>query len=236
MYASGAGWFWIGVAHVHRHRGVGGRLYDRIEERLRRSGAHRIETTPSDTDGRSFLLARGFQVANVIRNSELDPRTVPPPAPRSDARTLSLAEAREDAEALFTLYSEAREDVPSASPRTSWTYDEWRTETIDSPLIDPDASMVVMENDEPVALAWLYSDREGQRAGALMAATRRDRRGRGLATLAKIESARRAAALGVTRILTNNDLANHPMLAINRKLGFTPTAVVESFSKDLEVG
>ncbi len=64
-----------------------------------------------------------------------------------------------------------------------------------------------------------------------MAATRRDRRGRGLATLAKIEPARRAAALGITRIVTSNDLENAPMLAVNRRLGFTETAVVESFVK-----
>jgi len=111
-------------------------------------------------------------------------------------------------------------------------FDEWRAQTIDSPLIDLDASVVVFENDEPVALAWLYSDREGRRAEALMAATRRDRRGRGLATLAKIESAQRAAQLG-TRILTSNDLDDAPMLAINRKLGFAETAVVESFTKSL---
>ena len=66
-----------------------------------------------------------------------------------------------------------------------------------------------------------------------MAATRRDRRGRGLATLAKVESARRAASLGITRIVTSNDLANAPMLAVNRKLGFTATATVESFAKTL---
>jgi RimJ/RimL family protein N-acetyltransferase len=66
-----------------------------------------------------------------------------------------------------------------------------------------------------------------------MAATQRDRRGQGLATLAKIESSRRAAALGITRILTSNDRENEPMLAINCKLGFRVTGVVESFAKPL---
>jgi len=67
----------------------------------------------------------------------------------------------------------------------------------------------------------------------LMTATRRDRRGRGLATLAKTASARRAARLGITRIVTGNDRANAPMLAVNRRLGFTETVVVESFAKQL---
>src|SRR4029077_7608252 len=56
---------------------------------------------------------------------------------------------------------------------------------------------------------------------------------RGLATLAKAESSYRAARLGITRIVTSNDLDNAPMLAINRKLGFAETAVIESYAKRL---
>ena len=233
-YESGEGWFWIGVEHSHRGRGIGGRLYKHIETRLGALGATRIETTPNDEDGRRFLLARDFEVANIVRNSELDPRTVPPPPqPPQGIRVTALSEAGDHAHELFRLYVDARADVPSAIPRAPWTFEEWRAETIDSPLVDEDASVVVFENDEPVALAWLYSDREGRRAEALMAATRRDHRGRGLATLAKAESSYRAARLGITRIVTGNDLENAAMLAINRKLGFTETAVVESYAKHL---
>ena len=90
---------------------------------------------------------------------------------------------------------------------------------------------MVLEGGEPVSLAWLHSDRQGGRGETLMAATRRDRRGRGLATLAKIHSTRRAAALGITRIITSNDTDNRPMLTINDRLGYTPTVVVESYAK-----
>ncbi len=234
IYSSGDGWFWIGVERPQRKRGLGARLYERIEARLRTLSASRLTTAPNDEEGRRFLLARGFELANVVRNSELDPRTVAPPPPlAAGIRVLPLGEALQHAEELFRLYGEARADVPSATPRPPWTLSEWRSETIESPLIDLDASVVVFEDDEPVALAWLYSDRTGHRAEALMAATRRDRRGRGLATLAKTESARRAASLGITRILTSNDIDNAPMLAVNHKLGFEDTAVVESFRKDL---
>ena len=134
---------------------------------------------------------------------------------------------------LFALYDQGRNDVPSQTPRTSWSHSEWRAETLDHPLIDLDASVVVLEHGQPVSLAWLYTDLEGHRSETLMATTRRDRRGRGFATLAKIESTRRAAELGVTRILTGNDVENAPMLAINDKLGYTPTVVVESYAKTL---
>lgn len=66
-----------------------------------------------------------------------------------------------------------------------------------------------------------------------MTATRRNRRGRGLATLAKAASVSRAAELGITRVVTGNDRGNEAMLAINRRLGFTETAVLESFAKQL---
>lgn len=76
----------------------------------------------------------------------------------------------------------------------------------------------------------------GGRAETLMAATRRDRRGRGFAMLAKIHSTRRAAALGITRLLTGNDVGNVPILAINDRLGYKPTVVIESFAKPLASG
>ena len=234
VYASGAGWFWVGVEETCRRRGLGDTLYAQIESRLRAAGATLLETTPNDADGRGFLASRGFEVSSVVRHSELDPRSVPPPAPPPHGiRVRSLAESLDHLDALFRLYGEARADVPSSSPRRPWTLAEWRAETVDSPLIDVEASVVVFDDDEPAALAWLYSDRVGQRAETLMAGTRRDRRGRGLATLAKIESSRRAAALGIARILTANDLDNASMLAINHRLGFVESAVVESFVKHL---
>jgi len=233
VYDSGAGWCWAGVDASSRRRGIGAELYRRIESRLAGLGATRLETTPNDDDGRAFLLARGFRVANVVRASELDPRTVTAPAVQAGVEVVPLGAALRHSEALFRLYDDARRDVPSETPRPTWTLDEWRTETIDSPLIDLDASVVLLERHEPVAIAWLYSDREGHRAEMLMTATRRDRRGRGLATLAKTASARRAARLGITRIVTGNDRANAPMLAVNRRLGFTETVVVESFAKQL---
>jgi len=234
LYESGCGWFWIGVQPDARGLGIGTAVYGHIEKRLRDLGASRLETTPNDENGRRFLVKRGFAVATTVRVSELDPRSVPT-APKLPAgvRVVPLRHVLEQAEALFDLYSQARADVPSLTPRTAWSAAEWRAETLDNPLLDLDASVVVLEGEEPVALAWLYSDREGGRAETLMAATRRDRRGRGLATLAKVESTRLAAQLGITRIVTGNDLDNAPMLAINRNLGYRPTVTIESLSKSL---
>ncbi len=50
-------------------------------------------------------------------------------------------------------------------------------------------------------------------------------RGRGLGLLVKQRSLAQAAAAGITRVMTQNDETNAPMLAINRKLGYTPLSV-----------
>lgn len=237
LYQSGAGWFWIGVQPLVRRQGVGSAVYDHIEARLRDQGARRIETTPNDEQGRRFLVSRGFEVSATVRVSEIDPRDLAPaPPPPPGFQVVALRDAIDLAERLFELYGDARSDVPSQEPRPPWTLAEWRAETLDHPLLDLDASVVVLEGREPVSLAWLYSDREGGRAETLMTATRRDRRGRGLASLAKLHSTERAATLGITRILTGNDVDNRPMRAINDRLGFTPTVVIESFAKVLVGG
>jgi len=233
LYESGIGWLGILVLPAHRGRGIGGRIYERVESRLRGLGATRLETAASDEDGRRFLLARGFAVTNVMRRSELDPGTLEPVEAPPGVDVVPLRDLADRAEDLYRLYAETRADIPSREPRTPWTFEEWRSQTLELPLLDHDASVVVLEGGEPVSFAWLLSDREGGRAETLMAGTRRDRRGQGLVTLAKIESSRRAAALGIRRIVTSNDRENEPMLAINRRLGFRESGVEESFAKQL---
>lgn len=162
VYESGTGWFWIGVQPRSRGRRVGRLVYDHVEARLRGHGANRIETTPSDEQGRLFLTSRGFGVSATVRISEIDPRCVVPAASLPvGVEVVGLREVIDRARTLFELYSQGRADVPSRAPRMAWTYSEWRSETLDHPLIDLDASTVVLEGGEPVSLAWLCSDRQG---------------------------------------------------------------------------
>jgi RimJ/RimL family protein N-acetyltransferase len=49
-------------------------------------------------------------------------------------------------------------------------------------------------------------------------------RGRGLARSVKLASLRWAAAQGLTAVWTTNDETNAPMLAINDRLGYRPSA------------
>jgi hypothetical protein len=49
----------------------------------------------------------------------------------------------------------------------------------------------------------------------------------------KVSSLHRARAAGLRTIMTANDLGNAPMLAVNSKLGFEASIVVEDYEKEV---
>ena len=73
-------------------------------------------------------------------------------------------------------------------------------------------------------LTMIRIDRPSGRAQNNLCGVRRPYRGRGLALLLKSHSLRRAAELGATIALTDNDETNAPMLAVNKRLGYGPFA------------
>lgn len=228
-HGDGSGWFWIGVAPAHRNRGVGRTLYDRIEARLRTLGAPLLRTEINDEDGRAFLLHRGFAATNVMRLQALDLTTADLPEPTVETLPLRAVEI----DSIRELFQQGHADIPSRSPRAPFTDEDFRLTVADYELLDRDASTVALESGRPVAFALVVANHDEGRAGAQMTAVSRDRRGRGLAYQVKLASLRRARELGLRTMLTSNDLENAPMLAVNRKLGFEPSVLVEHFDKTL---
>jgi GNAT superfamily N-acetyltransferase len=224
----GRGWFWVGVAHARRRRGIGGELYGRIEKRLRGLGAPVVGTWANDVDGRAFLERRGFELGNVMRMSTLDLQSADLPEP--SAETVPLREV--DTGSVVGLYLEGRLDIPSARPRGRLSRDEVLRE-LESEVVDRDVSSVLLEHGKPIALALVIADHERRRAGSDFTTVRRDRRRRGLAHAVKLASLRRARDAGLRTMLAANDLENQPMLAVNRRLGFEPTILLENFEKRL---
>jgi GNAT superfamily N-acetyltransferase len=154
LFESGVGWLSGGVLPEHRRRGIGSGLFDRIESRLRGLGAAKLEASATDDAGRRFLVARGFEATNVLHRSELDPRTAQADAAPAGVDVAPLRDVLDRAEELYRLFAECRADVPAVDARTAWTYDEWRVQTLDLSLLDHDASVVLLDADEPVSFAW----------------------------------------------------------------------------------
>ena len=224
IHDDGSGWLWIGVDAAHRRRGIGTALFDRIESRL---GARHLRTSAGDVEGRAFLEHRGFGRTNVSSVLALDLERAELPAPAIDTLPISAV----DIDAIRLLYREGHDDVPSESARAPFTDERFRREVVEAELIDREVSSVVVENGEAVAFTLVLANHEDGRAETQMTAVRRDRRGRGLAYAVKVASLRRARDAGLRTMLTANDLGNAPMLAVNRKLGFTASVVVEDYER-----
>ena len=224
MHADGSGWFWIGVDAAHRRRGIGTALYERIEARL---GSRLLRTSANDEDGRTFLEHRGFVRTNVLSLLVLDLEHADLPDPAVE--TLPVGSI--DIDSIRQLYIDGHDDVRSFSPRAPFTDESFRREIVEAELVDRDVSSVVLEDGQPVAFTIVLANHADGRAETKMTAVRRDRRGRGLAQAVKAGSLQRARAVGLRAMLTTNDHENAAMLAVNRKLGFEASVVVEDYER-----
>jgi GNAT superfamily N-acetyltransferase len=152
----------------------------------------------------------------------VDPRTVTPDPVPDGIRIVPFADL-DDARALYELDTEVSHDIPNEE-FDGLSFEEWRDEFWRSPLIDQDASLVAFVGDDLAALTMIRIDVPSGRAQNNVTGTRQAFRGRGLARLLKTHSLHRAAGLGATIAITDNDESNAPMLAVNTKLGYRPFA------------
>lgn len=206
----------------HQGRGVGRLLFERLAEV---AGPAELSGLVNGDD-RSMAVARhwGFAPEREHRISAVDPRTIPatPPAP-AGLRVAPLADA--GAEAVWSCHCAVAADDPSGLTRRM-TLEEYVATEWHDPLHRADLGRAVLDGDTVVAFSRL--DVAGERAWSSMTGCLPHRRGEGLATLAKSHALHALAAAGVTLCSTGNDRANRPMLAVNDRLGYRPSAAVWS--------
>jgi GNAT superfamily N-acetyltransferase len=223
----GKGRFWIGVLPEHRGHRIGGELYAVVDGYLRDERAWRLRSwVDGDPAGERFLRRRGYERSGADRVSALDLRTVDfSSVPRSGpegVRVVPLREVRDRAQELFEICAAGERDMPGDEPETELSLEDWRREEFDHPLLSKEGSFVALADDRPVSLAFLTVDPERRLAYNQMTATLPQYRRRGLAFLVKLAAARWSASTGIERLLTENDVENAGMLAINNRLGYQP--------------
>jgi mycothiol synthase len=212
------GRFWIGVHPEQRGRGIGSELYRAVEEHL--TPALRLRTwVDGDSAGERFVRQRGFEQTGADRVSDVDPRAVDlsrlPELDTRELRLVSLAEALDEVEALFSRLRAGEADLPADLV-------EWKWDDLEHPNLSHEGSFVVLDGDQPVAFGFLTVDLQRRVAYNQLTATLPGYRRRGLALLVKLATTRWAAANGIERILTENDRENSGMLALNDSLGYRP--------------
>jgi GNAT superfamily N-acetyltransferase len=206
----------------HRCRGIGSALWDAVYERLVEAGARRmIAFGQADPGSIAFAEAKGFKLEGTHVTLALDPRTLPSaPEPPPGVEILPMRDVADQPERIFVADSESSQDEPGPTDFSGMTLDIWRRLIWNNPACDKDVSTVAIVDGELVGSSFLYTDRETDRGSNSGTGVMRAHRGRGLGLLMKQHSLAAAAGVGITRVFTQNDYTNAPMLAINRRLGY----------------
>jgi GNAT superfamily N-acetyltransferase len=213
----------IAVDPSRRGKGIGSALAAAADHHLDALGIETTHAGSLDEPGAHALAARlGFTMVGASSTSAIDPRTVEPLPIPDGVRLVPFGEL-DDPRPVYELDLEVTRDIPH-EVYDAVTLEEWVREYWRSPFIDPEASLAVYVDGELAAVTMIRVDRPSGRAQNNLAGTRARYRGRGLATLVKSHSLRRAAELGATIAITDNDETNAAMLAVNTKLGYRPFA------------
>jgi GNAT superfamily N-acetyltransferase len=218
-----AGMLSLTVDPSRRGEGIGTALAEAADEHLARLGVGTTRAGSRDEPAaRALASRRGFTEIAAATVSGVDPRTVEPRPVPAGIELVPLAEL-DDPKPIYELDLELSQDIPNED-FDAIELEDWRAQFWRSPLIDDDASLVALVDGELAGMTMIRVDRPSGRAQNNLCGVRRPHRGRGLALLLKSHSLRRAAELGATIVLTDNDETNAPMLAVNTRLGYRPYA------------
>ncbi len=220
--------FWIGVLPAFRRGGLGGALFSALAAQL--EGVYSRAYADGE-DGCRFLEARGYAAAGEVHlaaldlaAAELESAAVP------GFHAVPIAALLDRLPDVHRVYAAARADIPREPHIAPVPYAEF-VSYIHGALFDPDASVVVLDRSEPVALSFVLTDRESGRADTDLTGTLPAYRRRGLARFAKTDSLRRLRGLGIRTVVTANDATNEPMLALNSSLGFREAVVWTRYAR-----
>ena len=220
------------VHPLYRRQGVGSALWDVVSAHLDRIGARRIVVWDGAPDDASmaFPRARGFKLAATATSSVVDPRTIAaPPTPPAGIELQPTSFLAADPEPIYLADREFSLDEPGPMDFSGMTYETWRRHMWENPEKDHELSMVALANRVVVGSTFLRTDRASGRGANGGTGVIRAFRGRGIGLLMKQHSLARAAAAGITTVITENDETNAPMLAINARLGYEPSGVEHSW-------
>jgi len=221
------------VGLEHRGRGIGSTLWPLVEEHLAAIGAKRVSAIgPDEPASHAFANTRGFHESFRLRISRLDLAELPEPPPLPDGVELRPFSAyADDPRPIWEIEDEASRDIPLDQPLGEVPYEDWLERYWAFPMVDLQASLVLLVDGEPASFTLVASDPETRRCDSGMTGTRRRFRGRGYAELVKRHALARAHAGGIESAFTMNDESNAPMLKVNDRLGYRVSSARVTFSR-----
>lgn len=113
-------------------------------------------------------------------------------------------------------------DIPTTVPIVMSGFDTWYRNYFENPGIRKERFWIAKLGDEVVGMSLIVFPPERGVPSTEFTATAAKFRGRGIARALKYETVAQAIAIGATRIRTDNDSTNAPILHINEEMGYKP--------------
>lgn len=220
------------VVREHQGRGVGRALYDAAVRELELLDPLSAMTLVRETDVRGLRFAESRGFVEVKRDFEsvlhLDTFDASPYKGLTERlqtegfrfRTFAELDSTDFRRRFHALFEEVRVDVPRAEPPTPLTFEFFEKHVIEEPGLLPTAFVFALQEDDLMGFTGGYEGAEPGVMDTWLTAVRRSVRGRGLALALKVRSVQEARALGRSRVRTDNDTRNAPMLRVNERMGF----------------
>jgi len=239
------------VKPAQRGRGVGGLLYDDLEQAARRAQVRQLEAGVRDDcpAGRAFADRRGFiershSIGMTLDLRAFDDRPYDAIIARLEAEGFlftslaALGNTEQAQRQLYALNEMTSMETPGSEGVRSWlSFEDFQQQVCGADWYKPAGQMVVIDTATGI---WAGMSAITRFEGAdcaynLHTGVDRRYRGRKLAQAVKVMALRYArAALDVATVCTNHNALNLPMIAIDRKLGYVQTTGLFSLEKSLE--
>lgn len=205
-------------------RGTGGALVAAAEEYLSGLAVSEVHTWVADEEhSRGFAERRAYVRSRSARFLGLDLAGAELPAPPdplpAGVELRTAADFADDLRPLYEADVECVADEPADVVAAAAPFEDWLLLNWARPDFDAGLTTVALVDGKVAAYSVAQVDGH-DRYSSGMTGTRRAFRGRGLATLAKTDSLRRAREAGYLHAFTGNDADNAPMLAVNERLGY----------------
>ncbi len=222
-----------------------GVVYDFIEERSHATGTEIFNSRAREDSPLlvAFLLSRGYREDRLQKFWQLDLvgyrdrllSMAEESHQRMRAQGIRVLTLDEDTDPdryrqLYTLSTEADEDIPTTVPFVPVSFEEFMR-WIGSPGLRGDRIWIARSGANLAGVSMLAYPPVRGMVVTDWTATARTLRGRGVARALKLATLVQAIALGVTSVQTDNDFQNAPILHVNEQLGYGRIPGWRSFLK-----
>jgi GNAT superfamily N-acetyltransferase len=226
-------------------QGMGGALQADTERFAREQGAIRLDSDVRDNDpaGLAWAQRRGFAILDHVFESTLDPATFDetpfrPVLEGLEAEgirfvTLDRLSEPEREQKLYALETACAPDNPLYDLQQPLPFADWRRFTLERPSMPASQFIIALDGNRFIGDTCMNRNVTDGSFYTDFTCVHREYRGRGVALALKVLAVRMAKAAGSPYMRTNNDSRNGPMLAVNRKLGYTPVPGFYGLRKEL---